>query len=869
MKKPAGFIVWVFFLMLISSPVFPQTFDDFKNQIREEYDEFEKETQKKFDNFVTKIDKEFADYLVNGFKNHNVEKKTTIPVAPKPNTIPDNDEIEVSGNIINYKVGYIPTTYQGPAYPGIKKSDATNTDIRNISIEFLGWPLQVDLDSRFFAITTGKPSAENIGLLWSTLASLDYNNFLYQLSEISNTLNLNQWGYYQLIKTCSEKVYPSDNNMQIVFQWALLSRSRYKVKIGFNNQNMYLLIPSIYRMYNIDYINLAGTNYYVMDGKGNQIQTYEKDFPEADILMDVCIKKPFNTNPIKKSRDYHFTFKGKKHTVNLEYDEEMINFYKSIPLSDIIIYFNSVVSERTKKSILQAFEPLLKDKDNVESVNFLLSFMQQSFGYKTDQYAYGTERYFFADEVLHYNFSDCEDRSVLLSYLIKTLLKKEVVAVGLPGHMAIAIDLNENVGGSHFKFNNKTFVLADPTFTGAPVGVLMSTVADKEATIYKLDNNYLNSDKAESIWQITNEYGGFKSDRLVDVVQDDQGNYYICGYFNGLADFGIQKLVSTNEGRDIFIAKYNSHLNPLWVRSVVGQGNDMAMSIAIGSNNNVYVYGSFESDLNFDKMSLKANNAPDVFVACYSKGGKFNWARKAGIDKLDHSLDFMFVAKFNPLGDKIMAKLYSQSEDFDHYGLDIDEDDNAVIVGSFFATSGMNTNDYTNYNIGNDLNIPVTLYETDVKLKQNEYEATIAGLFSALNLLKANSIEIHGSEIKTTFDTYNNKFNTYASGIYENLGKMMFVKNEKGIVTIKTSSGKPIKLDKIKIANNAKIRIVKYKSGNILVEVLSGIYVGGGNRWLDMNSIKLFKNTGDLLFNFDVDNTVKKLNLKKELLKKS
>ncbi len=105
-------------------------------------------------------------------------------------------------------------------------------------------------------------------------------------------------------------------------------------------------------------------------------------------------------------------------------------------------------------------------------------------------------------------------------------------------------------------------------------------------------------------------------------------------------------------------------------------------------------------------------------------------------------------------------------------------------------------------------------------------------------------------------------------GYMKNLERMSFVKNEKGIVIIKTDQNQPVELDKIKIENDARIRIVKYKSGNILVEVLSGIYIGGGETWLDMNSIKLFKDSGDLLFDFDTDNSVVKLNLRKEILKR-
>ncbi len=869
MKRPAIIVVWVTSILFFNSPLLSQTFEDFKKQIREEYSTFEKETQQKFDDFVVQIDIDFSNYLTDGFSSQTIEKGEVQTLSPKPDNIPEFEEVVITGNSLDYEVGNYAITYQGPAYPGIKKTEDIDFEIQKIDVDFLGWPLYFNLDSRFSAVKETQPSPENASKLWTEFAELNYNHFLYQVSEVANTLNLNNWAYYQLIKECSQQIYPSSPNLQIAFQWTMLNRSRYKAKVGFNDKELFLLLPSIYNMYNIDFVILNSTKYYIIDGDGNEIQTYQDDFPEADIIMDVSINRPFNTNPIKKSRDYHFTYEGVKHTLKLDYDEEMIRFYKTIPLSEIIVYFNSVVCERTKTSVKKAFEPLLDGKGDIESANLLLSFTQQAFGYKTDQYAYGTERYFFADEVLHYQFSDCEDRSVLFSYLVKTLINKEVVAVGFPGHMATAIDFSDNPTGDYFNYKNRNFTISDPTFFGAPVGIVMPTVKDERATIYDVDNNTSLNKASEQIWSITNNYGGFKSDRLSDVITDNQGNYYVCGYFIDKADFGGNKISSEYDGRDVFIAKYDKDLRIVWIKSATGEGNDIGLSLCFDGNNTIYLYGSFENDLHFLDTEITATGAPDVFIASYSLDGNLNWVKKAGIDKLDHDLDFMFVAIFNPSGEKIMAKLYSQSEDFNHYGLEIDQARNAVIKGSFFATSGMNNNDFTNYDFGSELNIPVTLHETDIKLKQNEYEATIAGLFSALNLLKANTIEIQGSEIKSTFDTYNSNFSDYASGIYENLTSMKFVKNDKGIITIKTSQEKPIILDKIKIGNDARIRIVRYKSGNILVEVLSGIYVGGGKHWLDMNSIKLFKDSGDLLFNFDIDNSVKKINLKTELLKKS
>jgi len=869
---------WLFIMFFVSTPIFAQTFEEFKKQISEEHDSFKKETQdefdafkknvqKEFDAFVSEVDREFSEYLNQNFDSYEIGHEELNTEALKPEIIPIAEEVEVSGDVLDYVILESPTTYQGPVFPGINKTETTDFEIKRIDVDFLGWPLYFDIDQDFLNVDFEEVSPEAISLFWDQMGSFNYNHFLYQISEVANTLNLNQWGYFQLLKKCSKQVYPNDKNKQTLYQWTLLTRSRYKVKVGFSNDKLFLLVPSVYKMYNIDYVNLNGIEYYVIDGNGEQIQTYAKDFPEADILMDVSIKKPFYTNPIKKSKNFHFSFEKKKYSVNLGFDEEMINFYKTIPLSDISVYFNSEVSDRTSQSITDAFEPILQGKSEIESANILLRFVQQAFDYKTDQQVYGVERYFFPDELLHYPYADCEDRSVLFAYLVKSLLNREVAALDFPGHMALAINFGEKVDGSHIEYNNKTFIVADPTFYGAPVGVLMPAVSDLKAKVIPLTNNTYEVDLAEKLWKRVNEFGGFKADRLNDVVFDEYGNIFICGYFTKSADFAGNELIGTDESRDVFVAKFDTELNPLWTKSATGSGNDIAFSMAIGSQGNLYVYGSVENELNFSGTEIIANNAPDVFVAKYASNGELEWVRKAGLDKLDHRLDFMFAAKFNPYGEKIMAKLYSQIEGFEYYGLDIDNDGNALIKGSFYATTGMNKNDYVNYNIGNSLDIPTSLHETDIKLKDKDYESTIAGLFAALNLLKVNTLEIHGVEIKSTFDSYN-KLNIEKSVIYDNLTKLNFIKNEKGIVTIKTSDGKPIEMEMIRIDNDARIRIVKYKSGNVLVEVLSGINIFKGKKSWDMNSITLYKATGDLLFCFGENDLKKKLNLNDEILKR-
>ncbi|MEO8146087.1 MAG: SBBP repeat-containing protein [Bacteroidia bacterium] len=84
---------------------------------------------------------------------------------------------------------------------------------------------------------------------------------------------------------------------------------------------------------------------------------------------------------------------------------------------------------------------------------------------------------------------------------------------------------------------------------------------------------------------------------------------------------------------DIFIIKYDTSGNVLWAKSAGGTDYDFGSSIAAGANGNLYVTGSFISDsIHFDSITLVNANAPmaDVFIARYDSSGNVAWAKRAG-----------------------------------------------------------------------------------------------------------------------------------------------------------------------------------------------------------------------------------------------
>jgi len=87
----------------------------------------------------------------------------------------------------------------------------------------------------------------------------------------------------------------------------------------------------------------------------------------------------------------------------------------------------------------------------------MLRFVQTAFKYKTDNENFVREKPLFPEETLYYEYSDCENRSILFAHLVQELLVLEVIGLNYPGHIATAVRFNTNVTGDYITYNEKKY----------------------------------------------------------------------------------------------------------------------------------------------------------------------------------------------------------------------------------------------------------------------------------------------------------------------------------------------------------------------------------------------------------------------------
>jgi hypothetical protein len=115
------------------------------------------------------------------------------------------------------------------------------------------------------------------------------------------------------------------------------------------------------------------------------------------------------------------------------------------------------------------------------------------------------------------------------------------------------------------------------------------------------------------IWAI--KAGGTNYDNGRGITADVAGNIYVCGYYEVSAAFGSTNIPSTDNSRDIFVAKYTTNGALQWVNHAGGSESDGGEGIAVSQKGIVHVAGSYR-DFSTIFGSTNCSNAggDDIFI---------------------------------------------------------------------------------------------------------------------------------------------------------------------------------------------------------------------------------------------------------------
>lgn len=188
----------------------------------------------------------------------------------------------------------------------------------------------------------------------------------------------------------------------------------------------------------------------------------------------------------------------------------------------------------------------------------------------------------------------------------------------------------------------------------------------------------------EALW--VQQLGGVDVDNGEAIALDSNGDLIVAGTFRQAITAGVA-LTSQGSSDGYVVKLAGSTGTVIWARRFGGLGADRISGVAVDSSGNVYVSGTFESVVDFGGGTVSATGGIAAFVLKLDANGGFGWVRK--VDGSDFS-DRRIVIATNGTS-VVMAGSYFGSIAIDATALTSTATSTDMFVLSVAASTGATT----------------------------------------------------------------------------------------------------------------------------------------------------------------------------------
>lgn len=479
------------FLFFLSMTLFAyqghaqENLDSFRNAIRAEFNDFRKACMDEFTEFVRDPWKEFEEEKPVPFPKEEQKPPVVMPIEERGISI-ENRPI-----IIQHVIPVVQEEVQPKPIEPIREN--TIDQDKYVHFTFYGSVLKV----RFNIANKIELYGLDENSIADALNNLDHNtydNLLYDCLKIREELKLCDWSYLELLRTVSDTIEGKGTNEAALVMAFLYLQSGYKMRLATDGKKLFMLFASKHEIYDRSFFQINDERYYGIDALPKQLYICQAAFPNEKSLSlrisnNQLFSKEMSVTKTRRAVAYRDI------CISASVNKNLIDFYNNYPSSSIggdfmtrwAMYANTPMDATTKNDLYSTLRKHINGLSEKEAVERLLNWVQTAFVYEYDDKVWGHDRAFFAEESLYYPYCDCEDRSILLSRLVRDLLGLKVVLVYYPGHLATAIHFTNDVRGDYLVLGGQRYTVCDPTYIGAPVGRTMPGMDNNKATVILLN----------------------------------------------------------------------------------------------------------------------------------------------------------------------------------------------------------------------------------------------------------------------------------------------------------------------------------------------------------------------------------------------
>ncbi len=490
-----------------------------------------------YKDYVDRMNAEFADFVAKQWELFDEFKKQQLsysqpkieeaPVAV--NTVEEQDVVTEESKEIKYVeeaelpavTEAVKVAYEGkdndnyelktrldkngavdlPVKEYVEEKPAPITYGTEIKLNFYGRQVPLHVSQKLKAKSNGIDE-KNVANYFTNIAkNREETKALWdELTGVVDEFGLNEWGYFCLLRSLSEKLFTNIDDRVLFCFYMLRNEGNFKTRVarGKNSDKLTLLIAldNSKEVYSYTFFQFkddeSGTKkvkYYTVYGGGKANEAvYSYDFCKQDAdkrEMKLDFTKNLNMGACDVTRTVQLT---KKRSVTLPYNKAHMAYLNDVPMTVFPIYFVNPIAIEAQQVLQDNFSEMRDQYTPTQFIQMLLHFVQTGFEYKTDDDQFGYEKYFYPEEVIGYPYCDCEDRSAMFAWLVQKYTNAKVIGLQYEGHVATAVWFGDdaNVKGDGFMYGGKKYYVCDPTYINASIGMTMPQFKGKTPKIIKL-----------------------------------------------------------------------------------------------------------------------------------------------------------------------------------------------------------------------------------------------------------------------------------------------------------------------------------------------------------------------------------------------
>lgn len=351
--------------------------------------------------------------------------------------------------------------------------------------------MQAFLPEIDFSIASSVPSPLETGAHWKQMAGQEGGmETARQLFGLAQQLGLNGYLTFRLAEQyANQRFKESDANARMSAVHFLMNQMGYDMRLVRYDDVFTVMMPFdqevVYGTQSIRENN--GRKYTLLFPEGYEPKPGQHKFATGSLPSNAKgktsdLRLTGLSLPVKAKE---FSVSSGGITVKGEVNEnlkKMFYHYPQMPYGD---FASSWIDQPLRESLVAQVREQLAGKTQKEAINSLMAFFHKGFPYKSDQDWHIFEKPYFLEENFLYEYNDCEDRAIFMTYLVWNALGLPCQLIQYPGHESVTVAVTEPVTGSYYNTDGVKYFSADPTFIGSNLGMVMTAYQNASPTIDK------------------------------------------------------------------------------------------------------------------------------------------------------------------------------------------------------------------------------------------------------------------------------------------------------------------------------------------------------------------------------------------------